>query len=93
MNLTKKTSSTTLPSIPSKRQIALAWLGSTLGIAAVAALGQISNQPLILGSFGASCVLLFGFPDAPFSRPRNVIAGHLLCSVIGLIFLKFVGPE
>lgn len=82
-----------LPPRPSLSHIAMAWLGSSLAIASVAVLGQLSGQPWILGSFGASCVLLFGFPDAVFSQPRNLIAGHVLCSLIGLGFLKFVGPE
>jgi CBS-domain-containing membrane protein len=64
-----------------------------LAIASIAALSQLSGQPWILGSFGASCVLLFGFPDAAFSQPRNLIVGHVLCSLIGLGFLKFVGPD
>lgn len=64
-----------------------------MAIAAVAALSLFSGQPWILWAFGASCILLFGFPDAPFSQPRNLIAGHLLCSAIGLIFLKFINPE
>ncbi len=82
-----------LPPRPSLSSIALAWLGSSLAIAAIAALSQLSGQPWILGSFGASCVLLFGFPDAVFSQPRNLIVGHVLCSLIGLGFLKFVGPD
>jgi len=64
-----------------------------LAIASIAVLSQLSGQPWILGSFGASCVLLFGFPDAVFSQPRNLIVGHVLCSLIGLGFLKFVGPD
>jgi len=88
-----KNSDKALPPRPSLSSIALAWLGSSLAIAAVALLGQVSNQPLILGSFGASCVLLFDFPDAIFSRPRNLIGGHVLCSLIGLSFFKFVSPE
>ncbi|MFI3156894.1 MAG: HPP family protein [Methylococcaceae bacterium] len=71
----------------------MAGLGSGLAIAAIAALSQVSGQPWILGSFGASCVLLFGFPDAVFSQPRNLIVGHILCSLIGLSFLKFIGPD
>jgi len=82
-----------LPPRPSLSSIALAWLGSSLAIAAIAVLSQLSGQPWILGSFGASCVLLFGFPDAVFSQPRNLIVGHVLCSLIGLGFLKFVGPD
>jgi CBS-domain-containing membrane protein len=27
----------------------------------------------LLGSFGASCVLLFGYPDAPCAQPANVV--------------------
>ncbi|MDI1277533.1 HPP family protein [Methylobacter sp.] len=64
-----------------------------MAIAAIAVLSQLSGQLWILGSFGASCVLLFGFPDAIFSQPRNLIVGHVLCSLIGLGFLKFVGPD
>lgn len=82
-----------LPPRPSLSSIALAWLGSSLAIASIAVLSQLSGQPWILGSFGASCVLLFGFPDAVFSQPRNLIVGHVLCSLIGLGFLKFVGPD
>ncbi|TRW89601.1 HPP family protein [Candidatus Methylobacter oryzae] len=88
-----KNSGNSFATRPLVSHIALAWLGSSLAIAAVAVLGQYSGQPLILGSFGASCVLLFGFPDAVFSQSRNVIIGHALCSLIGLCFLKFVGPE
>ena len=71
----------------------VAALAAGLAIATIAYLSQLSSQPLILGSFGASCVLLFGFPDAVFSQRRNVIGGHALCSLIGLGFLKFLGPE
>jgi CBS-domain-containing membrane protein len=38
----------------------------------------------IVGSMGASAVLLYGAPDAPFSQPRNLIGGHLLAGVIGV---------
>jgi acetyl esterase/lipase len=51
---------------------------------------QLSTA-LVLGSFGASCVLVFGFPDVPFSQPRNVILGHLLSSLIGLAFTHAFG--
>lgn len=88
-----RTSAVALPTRPSMLTILVAWLASSLAIACVAYLGQISDQPLILGSFGASCVLLFGFPDAVFSQPRNLIGGHVLCSLIGLGFLKFFGTD
>lgn len=34
--------------------------------------------------FGASCVLLFAAPAAPFSQPRNVIGGHVISALVGL---------
>jgi CBS-domain-containing membrane protein len=46
---------------------------------------------LILGSFGATCVLVFGYPESPFSQPRSVIGGHVLASAIGLLVLHEIG--
>jgi len=69
-----------------------AGLGAFAALALVGLLAAMTKQPLILGSFGASCVLLFGFPASPFSKTRNVIGGHLLASIIGLLFLQLFGP-
>ena len=82
-----------LPALPSYRTIALAWLGGVLAISAVAGLATGMSLTLVLGSFGASCVLVFGFPDVPFSQPRNVIAGHFISSLVGLVFLHIFGPQ
>ncbi|MBI3886454.1 MAG: HPP family protein [Opitutae bacterium] len=80
------------PRLPA-RKIALAGVGAALAIGSVATLAAWSHQPLLLGSLGASCVFLFGLPEAPFSQPRNVLAGHGLSSLVGLIFLKACGPH
>ncbi len=82
-----------LPPQPTPKAVALAWLGGVLAIAAVAALTNTLSVALVLGSFGASCVLVFGYPDVPFSQPRNVIAGHFISSLIGLLFLSVFGPH
>lgn len=81
-----------LPPKPSWRDVALAWFGGFLAISAVAGLTDAFSAALILGSFGASCVLVFGYPDVPFSQPRNVVLGHVLSSAIGLLFLSLMGP-
>lgn len=81
-----------LPARPAGRQVALAWLGAMLAIAAIGALADAWSVALILGSFGASCVLVFAYPDVPFSQPRNVIAGHALSTAVGLVFLHAFGP-
>lgn len=82
-----------LPPKPSRKSVVLAWLGGCLAIAAVAGLTDALSTALVLGSFGASCVLVFGYPDVPFSQPRNVIVGHVLSSAIGLVFLYLFGPS
>jgi CBS-domain-containing membrane protein len=82
-----------LPARASLRHIAISWLGGCLAIGVVAYLAAISHAPLMLGSFGATCVLVFGFPESPFSQPRNVIAGHVLSSLVGLVFLVLLGTQ
>jgi CBS-domain-containing membrane protein len=65
--------------------------GAFIAIVFVAWLSGVVGQPLILGSLGASCVMLFGFPELPFSQPRNAILGHLLTSLLGLVCLYLFG--
>lgn len=81
-----------LPPRPTWSRIALGWLGSLLAIVLVAGLADASQRILVLGSFGASCVLVFGFPDLPFSQPRHILLGHVLSSAIGLAALTLFGP-
>ena len=48
----------------------------------------LSDYTLLLGSFGATSVLVFGFPKAPFSQPKNVIGGNLISSAVGITCFK-----
>jgi CBS-domain-containing membrane protein len=93
MNLLEKLkgSNSKLPPKHSIRSILVAWLGGFLAISAVTLLSNTFSIALVLGSFGASCVLIFGFPDVPFSQPRNIIGGHFLSSLIGLLCLTLFG--
>lgn len=95
MNLIEKwrTGGGKCPPTAPTRDIFIAWIGGVIAIAAVGYLADITHNPLVLGSFGASCVLIFGFPDSPFSQPRNVIGGHVLASFIGLVFLWLCGAH
>lgn len=87
-----KAESAGLSAKPSLSSILLAGLGGGIAIAVIAALDSVVASPLVLGSFGASCVLLFGFSDSPFSQPRNVILGHAISSFLGLMILALLGP-
>ena len=80
-----------LPAKHSTQAILLAWIGGFLAISSVTLLSNTFSTALVLGSFGASCVLIFGFLDVPFSQPRNILGGHFLSSLIGLICLTLFG--
>lgn len=75
------------------RVIVLGGLGGFLGIGLLALLGGSLGVLLLLGSFGASCVLLFGYPEAPFAQPMNVVGGHVICALIGLAALHWLGAS
>ena len=82
-----------LPVKPSIKNIALAWLGGYTAISALVFLHQSFDIMMLLASFGASCLLVFGFPDAPFSQPRNLIVGNLFSAAVGLIVLNLCGSS
>lgn len=64
-----------------------------MGIFIVAEAAAGLQVTLLLGSFGASCVLLFGYPEAAFAQPANAVLGHLISAAFGLFFLHVVGPQ
>ncbi len=82
-----------MPARAPNKLVLLAAIGGFLAIAMLALIVQSTNAPLILGSFGATCVIVFGLPDTPFAQPRNVILGHFLSSLIGLLFLSLFGAH
>jgi len=41
----------------------------------------------LAASFGSSVVVVFGYSDNEFAQPKNVLFGHLLCALIGIIFV------
>lgn len=47
----------------------------------------------VIGSFGATAVLVYGAPHAEFSRFRNVVYGHGLSAFIGVSTGLLVGVE
>ena len=65
--------------------------GVTIGILAYITFQSIlagTNYGLWLAaSFGSSVVVVFGYPDNEFAQPKNVLLGHLLCALVGIIFV------
>ena len=44
----------------------------------------------LIASFGSTMVLLYGYSESPFAQPKNIILGHFLTALIGIIFLNFI---
>ncbi|CUK19625.1 HPP family protein [Ruegeria denitrificans] len=69
---------------------ALAGVGGAVAIAIAGLPAELTNVPLLMAPFGASCVLLFSAATSPFSQPANVIFGHALSALIGLVMLALL---
>ncbi|WP_136668399.1 HPP family protein [Flavobacterium sp. H122] len=42
----------------------------------------------LIGSFGASCVLVYGVIQSPLAQPRNLIGGHVISAIAGVTAAK-----
>jgi len=77
-------------------EIAWSWVGAFLGITPVAFLNYnlFSGDDLvyIIGSFGASAVLIYGAVRSPLAQPRNLVGGHIVSAIIGVIAYKLFCP-
>ncbi|NVK42008.1 MAG: HPP family protein [Oceanospirillaceae bacterium] len=47
---------------------------------------------MVLGSMGATAVLLFAVPHGALSQPWAVVGGHLLSALIGVSCARLIGP-
>ena len=85
--------SASVPTPPALAELVFMGVGAVLASGLLGGLAFFIQQPLILGSFGASIFILMLVPASPFAQPRNLIGGHLLATVIGLLCIKLLGPE
>lgn len=72
----------------SNSEIVWSWIGAFLGIAVVAWVnGRFfagTDLTLLIGSYGASAVLVYGAFRSPLAQPRNLIGGHLVSALVGV---------
>ena len=72
-----------------KSNIIWSWIGSFLGILAISYFHSDflddTDLTLVIGSFGASAVLVYGAVNSPLAQPRNLLGGHILSAIIGVI--------
>lgn len=69
------------------------FIGGTITIFILNLLTNFTSSPWLIASFGASCVLAFSLWNSPLSQPRNIIGGHFISTLIGLIVYHLFGNE
>jgi CBS-domain-containing membrane protein len=75
-------------------EMAWSWVGAFAGIFVVAYIHYNlfagTDFMMIIGSFGASAVLIYGAIRSPLAQPRNLIGGHVISAMIGVTFYKLL---
>lgn len=90
--LSKMKGTTKSPPRVNVPEVLWSWLGAFLGISAVAYINfnvlAGTNLLILIASFGASAVLIFGAIKSPLAQPRNLVGGHILSALIGVACYK-----
>ena len=72
------------------------FLGAFSGIGLIGFLNgyylEVSDNLFLIGSFGASSVLIYGIINSPLAQPRNLIGGHLICALTG-VTIHYIIPH
>lgn len=76
---------------PSGKTIFWSFIAGFIGILAIAYFAKEAQLFPLFAPFGASAVLLYGAPTAPFSQPRNLVGGHIISAFIGVVILNLLG--
>ncbi len=70
------------------------FIGAFVGIGLIAFLQTFyltrEENVFLIGSFGATCVLIYGAIQSPLAQPRNLIGGHLVSALIGVTVYKII---
>lgn len=73
------------------------FLGAFFGIGIIGFINSkyfvFNDNLFLIGSFGASSVLIYGAINSPLAQPRNLIGGHLVCAVVGVTIHKLIPHE
>jgi CBS-domain-containing membrane protein len=78
-------------------EVIWSWVGAFLGISTVALISykvlEGKGLTMIIGSFGASAVLIYGAIKSPLAQPRNLLGGHIFSAVIGVTSYQLFNPH
>ena len=83
------------PPVVTSSEILWSWIGAFFGILPVDWLNYHlfadTDFVFIIGSFGASAVLIYGAVKSPLAQPRNLMGGHIISAIIGVAVFKLCG--
>lgn len=75
----------------------ITFLGAFFGIGLVGFISSryfmLNDTLFLIGSFGASSVLIYGIVNSPLAQPRNLIGGHLVCAITGVTIHQLIPNE
>lgn len=73
------------------------FIGSFIGIGLISFLNSrylsVHDNLFLIGSFGASSVLIYGVINSPLAQPRNLIGGHVISAFIGVLMYKLIPDQ
>lgn len=73
------------------------FIGAFFGIGIIGFINSkyfvLNDNLFLIGSFGASSVLVYGIINSPLAQPRNLIGGHLVCAIVGVTIHKLLPNE
>lgn len=75
------------------RDILFSGIGGMAAISLLALLTTSAGVPALMAPLGASCFLVFAAHESPFAQPRNVIGGHLVSTIVGILVLCVCGSD
>jgi len=71
--------------------IAVETLASLVALVIVAALTAVTHDPWLIPPLAASMALVVGGAHFPLSQPRNVIGGHVMSAIVGVLAWVLAG--
>jgi CBS-domain-containing membrane protein len=77
-------------------EIIWSWIGGFLGIGFISFMNyhvfEKVDVLMIVGSFGASAVLIYGAIKSPLAQPRNLVGGHIFSALVGVASQQLFHP-
>lgn len=74
-----------------------AFIGSFIGLGIISFLHYKTlssyDLTLLIGSFGATCVLIYGAVGSPLAQPKNLFNGHIISAIIGVTIFKIFNTD